>query len=208
MDDEHKDKPVIPTKEQAKNKIVRMNAEGDSTFQKADVIAQAQKYDDSFFNTSRPDANFPRPVVITINAREEDLWSRWMRPRDIPMRLLHHIMFVRIRVSINNFLGMDNVIREWNCEQIPVVLTFMRYYTPDPPAFDGTFYERLLHVERPCWQMREQARGRIVAELKARCGRLVTECGRSYSYLCKDCRACEIYYWIAKYHMEALGLWE
>ena len=68
--------PLVPTPEEVGDGIVRMNCGNDSNNQRDLVIATAQRYKHYFFNTSVRNLDFPGPVVLTANPREEE--PAWM----------------------------------------------------------------------------------------------------------------------------------
>src|SRR5208282_4231145 len=90
--------PSIPTVEEVEGGIVRMNCGHDSNFERDLVIETALKYKDFFFNTSVPRFDFPGPVVLTANPKEEERPWQPAYEDQIPRNL----MFVRLRVSSTN----------------------------------------------------------------------------------------------------------
>ena len=65
------DQPHIPTPEEVGDGIVRMNCGNDSNNQRDRVVETAKQYQRYFFNTSIPRFDFPGPVVLTANPKEE-----------------------------------------------------------------------------------------------------------------------------------------
>jgi len=122
------DKPQMPNVEELEeNDIVRINSGHDSNLEKELVIKETEKYNNKFFNTSIPKFDFPGPVVFTAN-REEEKSSYVLKDKEIPKNL----MFVRLRVSNTNLKHIDKAVEYWTNKKIPVVLTFMAYYTSEP----------------------------------------------------------------------------
>lgn len=200
MPDDYKASPIIPSVQEAKGKIVRMNAEHDSGVKKNLVIEAALLYDDSFFNTSLPDTNYPRPVVLTVNPDERvAARHRWTRPKDVALSTL---MFVRFRVSAENYLQCTAFEQEWLAADIPVVLTFMRYYTKYAcPSLNA--YEFKQHFLHDCWQLKEEAKEDICQYAMIDLMSGIYTCGET----CATCGNCERFYWIAKDRMVKLGTW-
>ena len=62
----------FPSVEEVGDGIVRVNSGHDSNNQRDYVISSTEQYDKRFFNTSIPILNFPDPVVLTVNPKEED----------------------------------------------------------------------------------------------------------------------------------------
>jgi hypothetical protein len=171
--------------------IVRMNCGHDSNIEKSLVERTALYYERFFFNTSIPRFDFIGPVVFTANPREEE--PAWTLPQDslVPANL----MFVRLRVSGTNLKLIDQAVWEWTLVEVPVVLTFMAYYSQTPQVDEqevgllaGDCYEyrkRILNAYYcPTYKFVEAVMKRYYDQ------RLVTTCGG----LCKDCRNCETYY--------------
>ena len=205
--------PSIPSPlldEEAGGKIVRMNAGHDSNLNRERVLETAKQYEDVFFNTSIPNFNFPGPVVYTAN-REEEV----MRGYNYPVNgdeSKENIMFVRLRVSATNLQLVKTIACSWVMEDVPVVLTFMRYYTEPPDLsfpraswalpkslLDEGCYEQRKHVLNTYWCPTRSFKIHAYHAIKNYCGsRLVTMCGTLDSDLCRHCRNCEYYYWITK----------
>ena len=62
-----------PTPEEVGDDIVRMNCGNDTNINRALVIETAKRYKHAFFNTSvRGKLDFPGPVVLTANPKEEE----------------------------------------------------------------------------------------------------------------------------------------
>ena len=207
MPHEYRLKQIIPTQQEASLKIVRMNAEHDSNHSKPLVIETALKYQDSFFNTSHPDVQFPRPVVLTVNPRETDEPRRWTRPRDLTgPESLNHLMFIRYRVSAANYIDCTSMAEEWASKGITSVFTFMRYYDEQAcPSINA--YEKRKNFMHDCLQLKAKAKEQIMTYVLASLGPLVSFCGTLHSNLCKDCGNCEHYYYIAKRRMIELVIW-
>lgn len=203
------DQPHFPTIEEVGNGIVRVNCGHDSNIDRDKVVAETAQYKERFFNTSIPKFDFPGPVVLTANPREEEDAFRlpskggWVGPPA-------NIMFARLRVSATNLHLIENAVENWTDWGVPVVLTFMAYYDaePDVPAYVAEA------VGKPCyeWKVRHinsywcptPAFMRYVIGLFNK-DRLVTMCGTYTSPYCRDCRNCETHYWQTKKRMAEKG---
>ena len=195
------DKPQIPTIEEVGvDGIVRMNCGNDSNNQRELVIAAAQQYRQFFFNTSVARYDFPGPVVLTANPKEEEdnfhrpawHWGNWASPAD-------NLMFVRLRTSATNLDLIDKAVRMWTTAQVPVVLTFMAYYDKEPvvpPAM-------LAAVGEACYEWRVRHINSYWCPTKPfirhvlslfRDNRLVSMCASVNSPYYRECRNCETYY--------------
>lgn len=192
--------PLVPTPEEVGDGIVRMNCGNDSNNQRALVIATAQQYKHYFFNTSVRNLDFPGPVVLTANPREEQ--PAWMPvfADEVP----DNLMFVRLRVSGTNLGHIDDAVRWWTQRGVPVVLTFMAYYDREPEVAD----EVLRDIGGPdqCYQWRVRhinsywcPTAVFVSYVMRRYAdlRLLSMCGSHDTPYCRACRNCESYYWQA-----------
>jgi hypothetical protein len=184
-------KSNIPSLKETKNKIVRMNCGHDSNFDKELVIKTAKKYKHFFFNTSINNTDFPGPVVLTINPKEE---TEYYTP-DLHKNL-DNLMFVRVRVSDTNLSLVDSAVKAWTSLKIPVVLTFMAYYSRQP--VESKWYTWKVRHVNSYWcvipEFMEYVLDREKNEL-GQGGNLVTTCGTFRSNYCRDCKNCETYYW-------------
>jgi hypothetical protein len=194
------DQPSIPDPAEVGDGIVRMNCGNDSNNERELVIETAKQYKHAFFNTSLPCFDFPGPVVLTANRKEEiaeaylyPYWHRegWMSPAK-------NLMFVRLRVSPTNLELVAKAAAAWTQAQVPVVLTFMAYYTCEPCVPDD-----ILKVVPVCyeWKVRHinsywcptLAFIRYVLNQHAS-NRLVSYCGSLEGSYCRLCRNCETHY--------------
>jgi len=192
------DKPHVPTPEEVGDGIVRMNCGNDSNNQRDLAIEAAQKYKRFFFNTSIPRFDFPAPVVLTANPKEEHpaalpCWhgETWYAPAE-------NLMFVRLRTSATNLALVDQAVAAWTAAQVPVVITFMAYYDGEPPevpaevGFMHPAYEwRVRHINS-YWCPTKQFMRFVMQRYRG--NRLVSMCSSIDSAYCRDCRNCETYY--------------
>lgn len=192
--------PSIPTPEEVGDGIVRMNAGNDSNNQRDLVIETAKRYQRYFFNTSVPRFDFPAPVVLTANPKEEQPaatpnWhgESWYAPAE-------NLMFVRLRTSATNLVFVDRAVAAWTAAQVPVVITFMAYYTEQPPTIP---LDVAAAVSGPCYEWRVRHINSYFCPTKPfmrfvmqryRGNRLVSMCSSINSAYCRDCRNCETYF--------------
>lgn len=119
--------PNIPSFERAKGRIVRVNDGLDSNVKKEIVLKATKRFPMRFYNTAIPHdlEDFIQPVVLTVNPgklTDNDFWKL----RHIPLNL----MFVRVRTNAWNLEKVvDPAIEYYSKREIPVVLTFMAYFT-------------------------------------------------------------------------------
>lgn len=195
------DKPHVPTPEEVGDGIVRMNCGHDSNIQREKVIEAAQEYKRFFFNTSLPRYDFPGPVVLTANSKEEDKHSyslpnwhsnAWYSPAA-------NLMFVRLRTSSTNLPLIATAVAAWTEAKVPVVLTFMAYYDHEPrvpghirSAVGGPCYVwKVRHINSYFCPTPEFMRW-VMSCYKD--NRLVSMCSSINSSYCRDCRNCETHY--------------
>jgi hypothetical protein len=190
-------KPHMPTVEEVGDGIVRVNCGHDSNIGRDEVIAATARYPRRFFNTSIPKFDFPGPVVLTANPREEEPVAEpiWPFHDGAPRNL----MFVRLRVSSTNLDFVRDGVDWYGFYQVPVVLTFMAYFTDEPrvpadvlKAVDGPCYEwRVRHINS-YWCPTPAFIRWVMGQYRG--NRLVSYCGSLEGSYCRFCRNCETYY--------------
>ena len=177
------DEPLIPSLEEAQGKIVRVNSGHDSNLQRDLVIKATEKYKHKFYNTSLPNFNFPGPVVFTCNGKKLLLVNKG----------LDNVMFVRVRTSIFNIVEVDKAVDFYSKFNVPIVLTFMRYYSED--AIPGEYKKHFVykkHVTNNYYCHGNNIKMFIMDRYK---GLGVRMCGTLSSSRCIDCGNCELLYW-------------
>jgi hypothetical protein len=189
-------KPFMPDPSEVGDGIMRVNSGHDSNHEREMVIKATEIYPHRFFNTSIAKFDFPAPVVLTANPFEETRKYYTKIPNKIPKNL----MFVRLRTSSTNLKLVREATQNWTAEGIPVVLTFMSYYSQEPPS--KVLYEWKVRHINSYWCATKEFIESTLKSFKEEFGRLVTMCGTPTSNLCKDCRNCETYYWQTLKHMK------
>ena len=120
--------PNMPTAQQAAGRVVRVNDGNDSNVGRAGVVAAVQGYPMRFYNTAIPKdlGGFDAPVVLTLNpgGMTDEGWHR-LDP--VPPNL----MFVRFRVNTWNLHLADEAVEYYSEQEVPIVLTFMAYFTAE-----------------------------------------------------------------------------
>jgi len=179
--------PLLPSPEEAKGKIVRVNSGHDSNVQRNLVLTSTASYPDKFFNTSIPRFDFPAPVVFTCNSHRLILVDK------PPANL----MFVRCRVSTANLEEADQVVQHyWVRYSIPVVMTFMRYFN-EAVVPDKNSYEYRQHILNSYWMIKTAVLITIMSRWQKSAPPIhgIRMCGTPYSDYCADCRNCEFLCW-------------
>jgi len=174
---------LLPTEEQAKDKIIRVNSGHDSNINREKVIEATAKYPNKFFNTSLPNFDFPAPVVFTCNGRNLILAEKG----------LENVMFVRVRAAIFDLETIDKAVQHYLVKhKVPVVLTFMRYYDEKAiPEEYHKFFEFKKHVLNSYYCHTLEAQAKVMERYK---GLGVRMCGTQFSSYCVDCGNCELLY--------------
>jgi hypothetical protein len=184
--------PNMPTLEMAKGRVVRINDGNDSNNKREYVEMMSNKYEDKFFNTAIPTDldKFSAPVVLTVNPGEMTDYS-WYRVSNF-----NNLMFVRFRTNMWNLDILDEVIHFYANENynVPVVLTFMAYYTETVPEEFKKYYEWKKRTLNSYWCLKQEEINKLV--IKYLDNPLVGFCGRVHA--CKDCGNCLKYYYAAK----------
>lgn len=190
------DEPHIPDPDTLPdNAIVRFNDGHDSSIELDKVIAQAAKYKNVFYNTSRILRldKIPAPVVLTVNPNER---TSGYIPSSIRADDLKKIMYARIRITP---LFLDKGLHDvwhWTNAGIPVVLTFMAYFDGAQIESHKHLYEFKVRHINSYYCLLPEMMDNITqcAKLGSANPELVYTCGTRESNLCKDCLNCETLY--------------
>ena len=183
-----KNLPNMPHRQLTKNRIVRVNDGNDSSVKREVVINTTKKYKNKFYNTSFKfgEDDFDAPVVLTLNpAQMTD--HKWHVLITIPKNL----MFVRIRVNTWNIKSVvEPAIKYYTNKKVPVVLTFMAYYTESIPRFHKHKYEFRKRTVNSYWCLKSKYWEKIIDKYKD--NMLVYSCGIRYgkTISCKYCGNC------------------
>ena len=186
--------PLIPTSQEAMERIVRVNSGHDSNLQFDRVMEVTSFYKHKFYNTSLPLLRFGAPTVLTVNGRDTD--RTFYSPSQVkgPLR---ELMFVRFRVNPWNLELCDQAVSEW-CIMVglPLVLTDMRYYDPSLLKFPEAFLWKK-HILNSYYCLKPEVLDGIFSRYAW--NSLVFWCGNPFSKstFCRDCRLCELLYWKA-----------
>lgn len=154
-----------------RDKIVRVNDGNDSFFLTPDQLQSIiYRYPNCFFNTSVPkdltkyhtrsysldmpniymDNNDLRPVVLTLNPGEMTD-TKIHSVIDIPKNL----MMVRFRVNMWNLALCDTAVEYYATKNhVPVILTFMAYYTESVPKEYQFAYEFRTRTLNSYWAIK------------------------------------------------------
>jgi len=178
--------PHIPPIYLTKGRIVRVNDGNDSNVQRETVERIARQFRDYFFNTSIPKdlQSFSAPVVLTVNpANLTDLGFH--RLTEIPSNL----MYIRIRVNMWN---LDNVVKPavgyYSSKEVPIILTFMAYYTQSIPEKYKNCYEWKKRTINSYWVLKQDNINEVINLFQD--NSWVYTCGYKGQHACRFCGNC------------------
>lgn len=193
--------PNIPSVEEARGRIVRINDGNDSNVQRDLVMKCAQQYENYFYNTAIPRdlEGFKAPVVLTVNPGKmtDSNFHKIEAPKNL--------MFVRVRTNVWN---IDNVVKPavefYKKQEVPVVLTFMRYYTDTDEIRKESedYYACKKRIMNRYWCITDKGIENVSNQFKD--NSLVYLCGGpKESLLCKSCGNCLREYFATKERMNS-----
>jgi hypothetical protein len=186
--------PNMPNLKMAKGRVVRVNDGNDSNNKPYLVLLATDSYVDKFYNTSVPEnlEEFDAPVVLTVNPAENtDCAAVLVDP--IPSNL----MFVRARVNTWNLGLIDTIVDYYSSKEVPIILTFMAYYTNTIKSgheADYTYRQRTLNSY---WVITQEAWDRVMARYTG--NKWVYSCGKdANAFACHRCGNCLREYYATK----------
>lgn len=196
-----KNLPNMPSLKQAKGQIIRVNDGNDSSNRQEEVMAAVKKYPQKFYNTSMPwDLDkFDAPVVLTANpGKMTDCKAELIDP--IP----ENLMFVRVRTNTWNLRLVDRAIEYYTAKDIPVVLTFMAYYSTGVRKGHENDYTYRKRTMNSYWVITAETWNRVMDRYKD--NRLVYACGKDAdTFACSRCGNCLREYYATMEKMKALS---
>lgn len=184
-----KNTPNMPTVEQVGWRVVRVNDGNDSNVMRELVISQTACYPAKFYNTSIPTglAFLDAPVVLTVNPGEntDDFVTCLV---SIPPNL----MFVRVRVNMWNLSLVDSAVRYYTEREVPIVLTFMAYFTTPVRTGFEDYYIFRKRTLNSYWAITTDAWEQVASKYKynkwvSTCGKIEGEKGISGCRWCGNC---------------------
>ena len=181
--------PNLPPAEATKNRVVRINDGNDSNVDREGVMEAAERYGMYFYNTAIPDdlREFNAPVVLTVNpGKSTDQSAYCIRPTP------QNLMFVRFRTNTWNLSLCDKIVEHYSEEGVPIVLTFMAYFTGVIPRDHEKNYVFRKRTLNSYWAITTKAWERIMNRYKYNkwvysCGKVEGELGTT---LCRHCGNC------------------
>ena len=198
--------PNVPSVEEAKGMVIRMNDGNDSNVKRDVVEKCAEQFEDAFFNTSFPAriADYPGPVVLTLNpSGMTDDGFHVIDP--VPPNL----MYVRVRVNTWNVRSVLEPAVRYYTEgdnpwgKVPVVMTYMAYYGEGLREDHKRFYEFKKRTLNSYWVLTDHARKGI--EKMFEDNPYVHSCGHKGTHSCSQCGNCLREYFATKVRLNKLG---
>lgn len=184
--------PNIPFTEDIYNYVIRVNDGLDSSDSVDEVIERTKHWPRKFYNTSSPHEinklSEHGPIVLTLNPGDYIDKEFWKPDENI----YKVFMFVRFLANPVNSWLLARAVDEWcNGYNIPLVITFMRYYNKDNAQFQyfDSYYNKKEHILNPSWSLNQDGWDMIYGPYRD--NPLVSTCGFSASeHLCKRCGVC------------------
>ena len=193
--------PNLPPCNIADGLIVRVNDGNDSNIDRRLVVEDTACYKDRFFNTAIPHdlEEFPAPVVLTVNpGAMTDTDACLLDP--IP----DNLMFVRFRANTWNVELLHKTIVHYTHQRVPVVVTFMAYYTePIHPEHEHhyEYKQRTLNVYHTITQ---RAWNKVMVVFLD--NPYVYSCGKdAATFSCSRCGNCVREYMVTKERLQTGG---
>jgi hypothetical protein len=164
--------------------VLRVNDGNDSNVGRQLVLNMTEQYRGRrFFNTSFPKA-FDEPWVLTVNPAE-------MTDHDIhrlQKEATEHLMFVRFRANLWNLNLADRCVAHYSLMGVPIVLTFMAYYSNIVPNEFAEHYEYRKRTLNCYWVLNREAWKRVMDRYAD--NPLVYSCSGDGSLNCLGCGIC------------------
>ena len=180
-----KNLPNMPPLAMAENMIVRVNDGNDSSNDFPMAMENTRYFRNKFYNTSMVSHihDFDAPFVLTINPKS--MTDKSFHRIDPPPNL----MFVRFRINTWNWTVANAAVEYYTSKDVPVVLTFMAYYTGNIPKNHWKYYQLRKRVLNEYQAITTEA-WRMVMK-RYRDDKYVYSCGREgITSGCKFCGNC------------------
>jgi len=184
-----KNLPNMPTVEQVGWRVVRVNDGNDSNFQWDLVVKETNKFPLKFYNTAFPslESFLHAPVVLTINPGSMTD-KVFYRVKPTPQNL----MFVRFRTNTWNLDLLDDAVDFYSEMEVPIVLTFMAYFTQSIPGLHKQHYTFRKRTLNSYWAITTLTWETIMRKFKYNkwvhsCGKIEGEKGTTACRHCGNC---------------------
>lgn len=183
-----KNVPNLPPLRSTFGRVVRMNDMNDSNCNRYLVMDTAETYRDVFLNTRIPRELdwFKIPVVLTVNPGDEkETDGKVYLINPIPKNL----MFVRIRTNMWNLELVNLAVDYYSKRKVPIVLTFMAYYTVKIPKEYEQYYTFRKRTLNSYWVITQEGWDLVMSSYKS--NPYVYTCGKdANTHACSRCGNC------------------
>lgn len=195
--------PNMPPHSMTECRVVRVNDGHDSYYTREwddnlpgildyDATSPLNFYRMKFYNTAIPKhiADYHSPVVLTINpGKMTDTDFHKLDP--IPVNL----MFVRIRVNMWNLGMVKEAVEYYAIREVPVVLTFMAYFSESVPEKWKKHYIYRKRTLNDYWAIKTDSWRKIMRYWQDSpyekwvysCGKIEGESGTTLCRFCGNC---------------------
>ena len=182
--------PNMPDPEEVRGRVVRVNDGNDSDNNREWVLERTADYPTRFYNTASPRdlAGYGAPVVLTVNPGGMTDWTFHVVDPCPP-----NLMFVRVRANAWN-LGKvaDPAVAYYASRKVPVVLTFMAYFSESVPKEYRRDYVYRKRTMNPYWAITTNAWRRVMdryfpSPWVHSCGKVEGEFGDTKCRFCGNC---------------------
>jgi len=190
--------PNMPSLDVLQGRILRINDGNDSANQRDAVIETIRTigYKDYFFNTSCPEdlEEYPGPVVLTVNpgSMTDEAFHQIEEPSP-------NLMFVRFRANTWNTTILHHCVQWYanNDPKVPVVVTFMAYFTETIPKQYARDYSWRQRTKNSYYVITQEAWDTIM--FPYRTNPYVYACGKdANTFSCHRCGNCLREYFATK----------
>jgi len=172
------------------HQVVRVNDGNDSAVKIDKVLSDTMHFKDKFYNTARHEALkdlAPHPVVLTIN-RGTLVDRSWDAIDAAP----ENLMFVRFRTNMWNLELMDQAITYYSDMEVPIILTFMAYFSESIPLEYNRFYTYRKRTLNSYWAITTAAWELVMQRNRHNkwvysCGKIEGELGTTACRHCGNC---------------------
>lgn len=169
--------------------IIRINDGNDSNVNPELVMDTAQRFPMRFYNTSIPKnlGQFDAPIVLTVNPGKQT--------DDYATLLLYtptNLMFVRVRTNTWNVKVVDEAVEYYSQRKVPIILTFMAYFTTPIPKDHEKYYTFRKRTLNDYWAITTAAWEMVMSRYKYNkwvysCGKIEGELGTTACRHCGNC---------------------
>jgi len=191
--------PNMPSPQESAGYVIRVNDGNDSSYQRRQVILNCAQYPEKFYNTSSPNdiQGFDAPGVLTVNPAgitDTDFHKIDVVP--------DNLMAVRARVNTWNMDSdlINEIVSHYSLRSVPILLTFMAYYTQKIPGDHADYYEYRNRTMNSYWVIKPEEWDNIMDYYRD--NNMVYACGKdALTFACSRCGNCLREYYATRERM-------